>query len=364
MVKDNFDRHTWQPVKVSVKGCALEDFIKKYPGIQIVDQLEAQLEELFLLRHPQYRFNREYQKDWLDYLKKNYNIEDLSLEGEWFYFPWSNRLVHYLGESFHNELRTGRNRNLITAEEQEKYYRSSIGILGMSVGSHVALTIAMTGGAKFLKLADPDTISGSNLNRIRSGFDMIGLGKVVAVARQIAEINPYVKVSVYEKGLTEENIDDFLRGEKELDLVVEEMDNPYLKLLVREKARFQGLPVIMAADNGDGVVVDVERFDFDKNYPILHGILGNKGATELKQVEHRDLPGIIAKMAGAEFAAPRMMESVSAVGKSLYSWPQLGTAATLCGSVLTNLGRRILLGDSFSSGRYVVGEKEMFKKVI
>ncbi len=47
----------------------------------------------------------------------------------------------------------------------------------MSVGSHVALTLAMTGGARKISIADPDIVSGSNLNRIRSGFDTVGVSK-------------------------------------------------------------------------------------------------------------------------------------------------------------------------------------------
>jgi hypothetical protein len=46
-----------------------------------------------------------------------------------------------------------------------------------------------------------------------------------------------------------------------------------------------------------------------------------------------------------------MLESVMEVGKTLYSWPQLGNAATLCGSVLTYLARQIIVGAPVPSGR-------------
>ena len=153
-------------------------------------------------------------------------------------------------------------------------------------------------------------------------------------------------------------------NEEDLDLIVEEMDNPFFKVRVRELARPKGIPVIMAADNGDGVNVDVERYDLDSQTPLLHDIIPNIKSDIFKNTNPKELVGIIAKMAGAKYASERMLESVSEVGKSLYSWPQLGTAATMCGSVLSNLGRRIILGENIETGRYIINEKEMFKKVL
>jgi hypothetical protein len=141
------------------------------------------------------------------------------------------------------------------------------------------------------------------------------------------------------------------------------MDNPYLKLRAREVARASRVPMIMAADNGDGVIVDIERYDIQPDRPLLHGILGDMHPRDLVNIDPKQLPNIIAKMAGADFASARMLSSVDAVGKTIYSWPQLGTAATLCGSTLANLARRIVIGEQLSSGRFVVDELEMFKPV-
>lgn len=354
-MKDNFNRADWKPVLVQDN---LESFGNEHPGLQVVDMWDDLTEELFLLRNPKHKFDKEYADDLVSFR------EHYESKGNWFYFPWLNMLIRYLIEDDHFEVRTGRNKNLITKKEQEKYYNSCVAVLGMSVGSHVALTIAMTGGAKYMHLADLDIISGSNLNRIRSGFSQIGLAKVKSVARQIYEINPYADITIYEEGVTEENLNKMINGKINLDLIVEEMDNPFFKIKTRELARPKGIPVIMAADNGDGVNVDVERYDLDSKTPILHDIIPNINSELFRETDPKELVGIIAKMAGAEYANERMLQSVSEVGKSLYSWPQLGTAATLCGSVLANLGRRIILGEDIKTGRYIVNEKEMFKKVI
>src|SRR3990167_10414315 len=41
--------------------------------------------------------------------------------GRWVFFPWSNQLLHILDSEDFQELRTARNRNLITKEEQRKF---------------------------------------------------------------------------------------------------------------------------------------------------------------------------------------------------------------------------------------------------
>lgn len=353
-MKDNFDRSSWQPLKIDLKKNLIKQIKKVYPNAstpKIIDQYLIQLEEVFLLRNPQYRFNKDYKVAFDDFAKKHIGKKKLDQAGTWFYYPWLNSVIHCLSDEMHQEVRTGRNQLLISKKEQEKFYNSVIGILGMSVGSHVALTIAMTGGARHIKIADNDVLSASNLNRIRTGVQNIEVSKVVIVARQIYEMNPYARVELFGEGLSEKNMSKFLKGSAKLDVLVEEMDQPYFKIKVREEARKLGIPVIMAADNADGIVVDVERYDQNKKYPILHGVIGKMTAEQLKQITPQQLPAVLARMAGANLSTLRMLQSVMEVGKSLYSWPQLGNAANLCGSVLTYLARKIVLKEKVKSGR-------------
>lgn len=351
-IVEKIDRESWKPVQVAVAD--IEALIAKTPGINVVDQYADQVEEVFMLRNPKYRFDKNY----ADELKQFQAVAD---QGNWFYFPWLNTLIHFLPEEMHYEVRTGRNRYLINKEEQERYYNATVGVLGMSVGSHVALAITLTGGGKNLKLADPDVISASNTNRIRTGFQNMGLSKVKAVARQIYEINPYANVEIHPEGATEENLKDFV-GNPKLDVLVEEMDAPYFKLKAREYARAAGVPVVMAADNGDGNIADVERYDLEPNLPLLHGIMGDVTAEQFKNLSPQELPKVIAQMAGANLAVPRMLQSVPEVGKTIYSWPQLGTAANLCGTTLAYLARRVILkAPNIKSGRYEVSMDGIFE---
>lgn len=364
MIQTKRDQNSWQPAKVSVKE--FNSLINKHPEISVIDEIRRNLEELFLLRNPKYRFDPErssasygagknYQAEFEQFFTA-LNKEDF---GNWYYFPWLNATVKYLPEDLHLELRTGRNKYLITKEEQEKFYNSTIAFLGMSVGSHVALVTAMTGGAKHMKLADPDAFSGDNLNRVRMGFQNIGLNKAVVVARQISEINPYATIELFPQGITEENAGTILNGS---DLIVEEMDNMYWKLKVRELAREFGIPVVMGTDNGDGAIVDVERYDLNRNLPILNGYAKGLSSEKLKSMPAKDIPKVAGKIAGANLVVPRMLYSVSEVGKSLYSWPQLGTAANMCGSLVSMLARRIIIKDkNIKSGRYSVNPDSFFE---
>lgn len=365
MIQSSIDRTSFKPILLPQGKkllAAIKDLQKKKACVGVVNEFDLQLEELFLLRHPEFRFNKNYQKELKLFLQQYVGRKTTDDCGKWFYFPWSQLVVHYLPEWEHLELRTGRNRNLITADEQKTYYESCIGVAGMSVGSHAALTIVLTGGAKYIKLADPDFISGSNLNRIRSGFSTVGLRKTIAVARQIYEMNPYSVVEVFSQGINDKNMDSFLQGKRKLRVLVEEMDNPYLKITVRVASRRLGVPIVMAADNGDGVIVDVERFDTDKNYPLLHGIVKDLDVERMRHLPPNELPQVIAKIAGASHATDRVLESVLAVGKTLYSWPQLGTAATMCGSVLSFLTRRVALSDvHIMSGRFIINPEKIFE---
>ncbi len=340
----------------------IEGLKKDEHKLEIFDTYLDQLKELFLLRNPRFKFDRDYHLDfkkWLIDYKKGRDLNDF---GSWIYYPWLGQVVHLLDESEFLELRTGRNKNLITEEEQQIYYNTKIGILGLSVGSHIAETIAMTGGAKKMNLADYDILSGSNLNRLRTGINDIGLAKSTILCRKIYRINPYSELEIFDRGISDRNVVDFLTGDGGVDILVEEMDNPYYKIKVREVAKKFGIPVIMATDNGDNIFVDIERFDNDGDLPLLNGLAENITSEDFKDMEPKQLPKMAAKIAGADLACERMQNSVLEVGKSLYSWPQLGTAANLCGSAVAFLVRKIAMReDKIKSGRYEINLDAIFE---
>ena len=169
--------------------------------IRTVDQYEELLKELFLIRNPKFRFNPDYAEPLKRFVEQHIGGKPPNEAGTWFYFPWDKALIHYLPDAMHQELRTARNKHLIAKEEQDKFYDFKVGIAGLSVGSHAALTIAMMGGGRSMRIADPDEISGSNLNRIRLDYSYVGTNKCDAVARLLYQTNPYADIKAYPQGI-------------------------------------------------------------------------------------------------------------------------------------------------------------------
>ena len=162
-----------------------------HPEAQVIDAYAHMLEELCDIRHPQLRGNRPAQEEKRkEFIAAHTRGRAPDACGSWVNFPWSRTVVHFLEKEFHEELRTARNRNLITKEEQKQFRSFPVAVAGLSVGSHAALTIVLQGGGEHMRLADPDVISGSNLNRIRAGFETVGRNKTQAAAQQNLSIKP------------------------------------------------------------------------------------------------------------------------------------------------------------------------------
>ena len=178
---------------------ALRSLLKKRPGIRICDCLPAQLRELLKSLNPREKFTDASLQDAVD---KHLDNSNLTHYGCWVFYPWSNQLVHLLGAEEFGIVRTDRNRNKITREEQAKLAQQKVGVIGLSVGQSVSVTMALERAFGEIRLADFDTLDLSNLNRIRTGVHHLGMNKAVVTAREIAEIDPYLKVTCFTDGLT------------------------------------------------------------------------------------------------------------------------------------------------------------------
>ena len=135
--------------------------------------------------------------------------QELTEPLRWAYYPWRRTLVSVLGPIAFRRLRLDRNRNKITAAEQQDMGRLVIGVVGLSAGHAIAHTLAMEGLCRLLRIADFDTVELSNLNRIPATVFDLGINKAVVAARRIAELDPYLGVQIYPAGLTEETIGAF-----------------------------------------------------------------------------------------------------------------------------------------------------------
>jgi hypothetical protein len=130
------------------------------------DEIYSQLQELVKMKNPAVRIKPE---EYPELIQKHLGGRDIHSYGVWVYYPWSRRLVHMLDEEEFIKVRSNRNQYKITLKEQEILSTKRIGIIGLSVGQSIALTLAMERGFGELRLTDFDTLELSNLNRIRSG---------------------------------------------------------------------------------------------------------------------------------------------------------------------------------------------------
>ena len=322
---------------------SLEAFRSRNQPSSVVDRYDLLLEDLFLIRNPRFKFIKEHTEEVIAFTADYTKGASLEEVGEWFFFPWNKVLAHYLPLDEHQEIRTARNRNIITKEEQCKLYDLTVAYAGLSVGSHGALTFALMGGARHIKIADPDEVSPSNLNRIRVDFLAIGRKKTDLVSEYIYQLNPYAEIEVFASGVNKESLDAFLAG---VDVLVEETDNLEIKIRLRLAARERGIPVVMATDNGDNVIIETERFDLDKTKPLFNGVIGDVNLEMFKSFNPSELPKLATKIAGPQFVTERMMSSLLQVGREIYSWPQLGDAATLSGVAIAYILKRLALGQA------------------
>ena len=329
----------------------LEKLLKGGEVRHIRDQYKQQLEELFAINNPPLVFTSHFKKDFESYYKQLVADVPEWQQGRWVFFPWISTLVHILEDENFQRVRTARNRNLITEEEQKKFYDATVGIAGLSIGNSAALAIALQGGARKMKLADFDTFDLSNLNRIRAGVTELGLRKTDMTARQIYEINPYATVEICKDGLTENNIEGFFRG---LNVVVDEIDNLATKYLIRKYAHRFNIPVVMAIDNGENSIIDVERYDLPDKPSFFHGRLGRIKMDQLQSLNKREIGLMIVKHIGPENLPPRVWSSFEEMGKTLPSWPQLGGVALLNGSAVAYAIRKIATGQSVVSDRAII----------
>ena len=210
----------------------------------------------------------------------------------------------------------------------------------------IAHTLALEGLCGELRLTDSDHVELSNLNRIPATVLDLGVNKAVVAARRIAELDPYLVVTVTPGGLHPDNIDDFFDG---LDLVVEECDSLDMKLIVREVARSRAIPVIM--ETSDRGLLDVERFDTEPSHPLFHGLLPDITAVDLASLTTRDKVPYVLAILEPDHLSARMAASMAEINYSLSTWPQLGEDVTLGAATVGATIRRLLRGDPVTSGR-------------
>lgn len=321
---------------------------------QIINAFKSALNELFFARNPKFKKG---QKDTIVNLKTF--IEKTKIKPVWIFYPNSKIAIQTLPEKEFFELRTARNKTIITNKEQQAFRNLRVGVAGLSVGSSIVSAMVLSGGSKNIKIADFDNLELTNLNRIQANILNLNQDKCQIAAERVWTLDPYANLELYNKGLNEKNLEKFLLKPR-LDVFVDEMDSIDLKILARQICKKYKIPVLMATDNGEGIILDVERFDQNPALKIFGGRLKKMNLSEIKNLPFPKWLELANRIVGVDLLSERMKQSINQIGKKIASVPQLGTSATIAGSVISLALRKIASKQKLNSGRYIYDLEQIF----
>lgn len=111
------------------------------------------------------------------------------------------------------------------------WQKSVVGIAGVGgLGSNIAISLTRAGIGKLI-LADPDTVSNSNLSRQQYFLNQVGLPKVAALKDNLMNISPFTLVNPYPLKITSVNLS-MIFGK--VDILIEALDDADQKQMLIE----------------------------------------------------------------------------------------------------------------------------------
>jgi molybdopterin/thiamine biosynthesis adenylyltransferase len=315
--------------------------------------------------------------------------------GYYAYYPEQNDLVRFCPPYWHHTvavtssstLLTDKDKKLSWAEVREKLSTTVVAVAGCSVGSSVIHSLVMDMRPNSIKVADKSLYKMENINRVRLGYfemvksraerasevDLALKNKARVVADQLYAMDPYMNVFVYDEGVTLDNVKEFFDGsdrEPPADIIVEEVDDPRVKLFIREEARKRKLPVVMVTDIGSAVQLDVCRFDKDTNAPLTYGASDKELYGKMEDVYAR--PGnrqaffaFVDALIGTAYRQDELADIILEKSEIPTSTliPQLGSTVAMAGAVAAEAVARIRLGYDYPP-RAIINKHTLTSRII
>jgi hypothetical protein len=227
------------------------------------------------------------------------------------------------------------------------------------MGSNVVEGVVREMRPRIAKLADPDYLEATNLNRLqhgslrylsqprarrsdlRNGFETRFVSKVELLAYENQLVDPYMCWHLYPEGVNADNLDQFLLGsdgEPRLDYVVEEADDVRIKIEVRKRARAHGIPVFMVSDLGHRSQAQLQDFAADRDAPLGFRVADDELFARLERCltsgDRVDIFALARGLLGDDFAVDEYRHWIDQVGEQpTSSIPQSGAVAQLSGAL-------------------------------
>lgn len=182
---------------------------------------------------------------------------------------------------------------LLGPEGMARLNSARVAVFGIGgVGGYTVEALARSGvGA--LDLIDDDQISLSNLNRqIIATHATLGMDKVDAAKARVLEINPDCVVRTYKTFYLPETADQF--DFTLYDYVVDAIDTVTGKLLLAQRAKEAGVPIISAMGAGNKMdagaleVADISKTTMCPLARVMRKELGKRGIKHMKVVYSRE----------------------------------------------------------------------------
>lgn len=178
---------------------------------------------------------------------------------------------------------------LLGADALERLRRARVIVFGLGgVGGYVVESLARAGVGS-LDLVDKDDISLSNLNRqILATRSTVGMAKTEAARQRVLDINPDCHVTVHPMFYGPDTADSF--DFTQYDYIVDAIDTVTAKLLLVQRSRDAGTPIICCMGTGNKLnasgfqVADISKTTMCPLARVMRKELGKRGIRHLKVV--------------------------------------------------------------------------------
>ena len=159
-------------------------------------------------------------------------------------------------------------------------------------------------------------------------------------------INPYQNIITFEEGVTDKNIFDFFEKDFKLDIVIDACDYFPVKIAIRRLAIKRKIPVLMTTDLGEGVLIDLERYDKKKIEPF-GGRLKNISPND-------DFLASAIKLISPDFFSIALTNSISQIGQTAPTHPQIGSTVYTSGAIAAYIIRNIANNKNITDERILI----------
>ena len=176
--------------------------------------------------------------------------------------------TRYIGDGYWEI--ASRQMSIVTRSEQQRFKDAKVTVIGCGgIGGETIEMLARMGIGE-LVLVDKDAFDLSNLNRqTLATISDLGLDKSSVAAEKVRLINPYVKTTIFNEHIDQNNIEKVIGNS---NIVIDALDNVLTRVIVSRKANELGIPYIHGAIHGTVGQVTVFLPNSDKSYEEMFNL--------------------------------------------------------------------------------------------